>query len=272
MRDILAPTRDSRSWQPNVEYGARLAALLDGTLTAAYIVPPPLLVPDIADPGVASELLEICREESEVAATAREPFVQWCRGFGVGFSSWRVSQGAELAVLQAAAKWHDLIVLARNDAGDADAAITSLGATVLRAGLPCIVLPPRTRALRLDTIAIAWKGVDEAARALHVALPLLRRAGRLVLIHGERGESADAGAYLAEAEAHLRAHSLEVQRMRIDPLPSAAGPAIVAAAEQAGADLLVMGAYGRTRFSEWLFGGATRHALGAAPMPVFLRH
>jgi len=272
MRDILAPTRDSRSWQPNVEYGARLAALLDGTLTAAYIVPPPVLVPDIADPGVANELLEICREECELAGGAREPFAQWCRGFGVASASWRVSQGAELAVLQAAAKWHDLIVLARNDGHDGDAAIAALGATVLRAGLPCIVLPPRTRALRLDTIAIAWKGTDEAARALHAALPLLARASRLLLIHGERGESADAEAYLVEAEAHLRAHGMQSQRLRIDPLPSAAGPAIVAAAQQVGADLLVMGAYGRTRFSEWLFGGATRHALGAASMPVFLRH
>jgi len=33
-----------------------------------------------------------------------------------------------------------------------------------------------------------------------------------------------------------------------------------------------MGAYGRTRFSEWIFGGATRHVLGNACIPVLMRH
>jgi nucleotide-binding universal stress UspA family protein len=33
-----------------------------------------------------------------------------------------------------------------------------------------------------------------------------------------------------------------------------------------------MGAYGRNRFSEWIFGGATRHVLGHADIPVFMRH
>ena len=44
------------------------------------------------------------------------------------------------------------------------------------------------------------------------------------------------------------------------------------AALGAAANLLVMGAYGRTRFSEWVFGGATRSLLRDAPFPVFLRN
>ena len=51
-----------------------------------------------------------------------------------------------------------------------------------------------------------------------------------------------------------------------------AGIAILAAAASQGADLLVMGAYGRTRFSEWMFGGATRHVLAEATLPVLMRH
>jgi nucleotide-binding universal stress UspA family protein len=34
------------------------------------------------------------------------------------------------------------------------------------------------------------------------------------------------------------------------------------------AGLLVMGAYGHTRLRELVFGGATRHVLRAAPLPV----
>jgi len=51
-----------------------------------------------------------------------------------------------------------------------------------------------------------------------------------------------------------------------------AGPAILAAAAGASADILVMGAYGRSRFSEWMLGGVTLHVLENAALPLFLRH
>jgi len=273
MHDILAPTHDSRNWQANVEYAAGLAARLDGTLTALYQVPPPIVMPDVASPDLAAEIVEICRAEAEAALRAGDAFKRWCSEQGVRSCAWRVAQGSELGVLQAAAKWHDAIVIERCYERDDDrATLAALGAAVLHSGLPCIVLPPALRTARLDTVAIACKAAAEATRALHAALPLLARAKRIVLIHGEQGESADAAVWLAEAERHLALHGLQAQRVRIDPAPSGAGEAIVAAARGANADLLVMGAYGRARFSEWLFGGATRHVLQAATMPVFLRH
>lgn len=51
-----------------------------------------------------------------------------------------------------------------------------------------------------------------------------------------------------------------------------AGPALMEAAHLQRADLLVMGGYGRSRFSEWMFGGATRHVLGQSSLPLLLRH
>jgi nucleotide-binding universal stress UspA family protein len=33
-----------------------------------------------------------------------------------------------------------------------------------------------------------------------------------------------------------------------------------------------MGAWGRTRFSEWMLGGATHHVLNHADIPVLMRH
>jgi len=273
MYDLLAPTRDSRSWESNVEYAARLAATLDGTVTALYRIPAPLVLPDIAVPSLATEVLEVCREEADAAQRASQPFAAWCSALGVRAGSWQVAEGSDIAVLQAAAKWHDAVVFERGYEHDDDTgALAELGAAVLHSGLPCIVLPAAQRTPRLDTIAIAWKATPEAARALHAALPLLERAKRLVLIHGEQGESADTELLLAQAEQHLAAHGLGAQRMHIAPTPNAAGEAILDAARSVGADLLVMGAYGRTRFGEWLFGGATRHVLRAASMPVFLRH
>jgi nucleotide-binding universal stress UspA family protein len=45
---------------------------------------------------------------------------------------------------------------------------------------------------------------------------------------------------------------------------------LLTAAASAQADLLVMGAYGRSRLSEWAFGGATRQVLHDADLPVLL--
>ena len=38
------------------------------------------------------------------------------------------------------------------------------------------------------------------------------------------------------------------------------------------ADFLVSDTYGRNWFSEWMLGGATRHVLMWADIPVFMRH
>ena len=37
-------------------------------------------------------------------------------------------------------------------------------------------------------------------------------------------------------------------------------------------DLLVIGCYGHSRLSEFVFGGATRHVLSTATLPVLMAH
>jgi nucleotide-binding universal stress UspA family protein len=50
------------------------------------------------------------------------------------------------------------------------------------------------------------------------------------------------------------------------------GAALLRTAAEAGADLLVMGGYGRTRFSELVLGGVTRHVLAHAELPLLIAH
>lgn len=273
MQDILVPTRDSRSWQSAVQFATRLAAMLEGSVTAVYSVPLPMLVPDVAAPSLAAEIVEVCREESELAARAQQPFARWAHQIGARSATWQVAEGTEPGILQAAAPWHDLLVLERASGAAEAMTLSDLGQSILHADLPCIILPGGIDRPRLDTIAIAWKQTAESIRAAHAALPLLRRAKRIVIIHGERGISADDSEDSARGlQKHLRDHAVEATLKWIDTEHHAAGECVLAAATQAPADLLVMGAYGRTRFGEWVFGGATRHMLKFATMPVFMRH
>ena len=80
------------------------------------------------------------------------------------------------------------------------------------------------------------------------------------------GEGAAAG--LDEAAAMLRRHEVEVHPERVDGTDARAGEILLAQAAAHGADLLAMGAYGHARVRELVFGGATRHALREARLPV----
>lgn len=111
-------------------------------------------------------------------------------------------------------------------------------------------------------------------RALHGALPLLRRARKIVLIHGERSEPFSSVGWKPpfSIDDYLKSHALQVTQQPCAVDGDGAGAELLRIANSAGADLLVMGAYGRSRFSEWVLGGATRHVLEHGDLPVFMRH
>jgi nucleotide-binding universal stress UspA family protein len=142
-------------------------------------------------------------------------------------------------------------------------------------GRPVIVYPlERNSASFGRDIVIAWKNCREAARAVHDAMPLLEKAGsvRFVAAHSEEDTHYFGGPALERMEHALRAHGVRVGEARIIQRSKHVGQAIAAEANDMGADLVVMGAYGRWRMSELLFGGVTRDMLASLQTPLFLSH
>jgi nucleotide-binding universal stress UspA family protein len=135
---------------------------------------------------------------------------------------------------------------------------------VTAAGVPVLALPPDISADVGQTILVAWNGSREAARAVHDALPFLHVAKRLTLcaVGDEPATSLEAAA------AMLWRHGLAVRSHRVGEPDGNAGEVLLAQCSAQGADLLVMGAYGHTRLRELVFGGATRHMLREATLPV----
>jgi nucleotide-binding universal stress UspA family protein len=72
--------------------------------------------------------------------------------------------------------------------------------------------------------------------------------------------------------AYLSRHSIAAELVAFDVGDDEAGTAILTFAGGGEADLLVMGAFGRSRFKEWVLGGATRLVLERMTMPVFMAH
>ncbi len=142
---------------------------------------------------------------------------------------------------------------------------------VIAAGRPVLVLPRKGDGkLDFSEIIIGWDGGREAARAAFDALPLLQKAKRVKIARvDEAPRGGMASASIAEA---LARHKVNVELLNVTSDGMNAGETLLRAANDHGAGLLVMGAYGHTRFTEFVFGGATRHAIHNLDRPVFMSH
>lgn len=274
MLDILVHCESFKRWSPAVDYAARLAAAVDGALTGIFVCPSPrALITPYEAPELMLELMETSRELEEDAYRAETSFTAFAHKRGVTSAAWQMAEETVPRALQLAGNWHDLLVLGRGTQG-AWGSPSAVGGLVLSTNMPCIVVPPEGAKPMFDCVAVAWNGSCEAINAIHAALPLLRKAGRVVVLHGQQRPSASMSAWRPpfDLSLYLAKHAIHHEiRLLSEPDELVSG-ILLDAASDARADLLVMGAYGHTRFSEWILGGATRTALETATIPVLMRH
>lgn len=146
---------------------------------------------------------------------------------------------------------------------------------IMSVGRPVVVLPHQgDAAINLDQIVVGWNGEREAARAAHDALPLLTLAKhvRIVRVDPQKDPAlrgAVPGADLAET---LARHGVKTEATGFPTDGSDEGQALLRCAEDCGAGLIVMGAYGHSRLAEFIFGGATRFVLNRLNRPVLMSH
>ncbi|MNE04079.1 Universal stress protein family protein [compost metagenome] len=86
-------------------------------------------------------------------------------------------------------------------------------------------------------------------------------------------EKPDARAGLGEeAVRHLKAHGVNAVAVEVDASGRRIGPVLDDYVAQRGSDLLIMGAYGRSKMREFILGGATEHMLHDPQTPLLLSH
>lgn len=146
---------------------------------------------------------------------------------------------------------------------------------VMAVGRPVIVLPAQGDArIALAEIVVGWDGGREAARAAFDALPLLKKAEkvRVVRIDPQKDPALRGSIAGADLAGTLARHGIraEAQGYPTDGLDE--GQALMRCAEDNGAGLIVMGAYGHSRLAEFIFGGATRFVLTRMSRPVLMSH
>jgi nucleotide-binding universal stress UspA family protein len=170
------------------------------------------------------------------------------------------------------ARYADLVVVSQFDPDDPVARTDpDLPAYVmLNSAQPVLMVPYIGAPAAVGTHAlVAWDETLQASRAISNAMPLLRRAGKVTLAVFNAGEQPRlAGADIA---LYLARHGVNVEVRREESMHGV-GAALLSLAADIGADLLVMGGYGHTRFREVLLGGVTQTILKSMTIPVLMSH
>jgi nucleotide-binding universal stress UspA family protein len=177
-------------------------------------------------------------------------------------------------VLTRAARSADLIFMTRPRTDQkAPYRFADPAQVMLRSGRPVLIAPPHAEPLAGTAVVVAWKDTREARRALADALPFLQRAATVVVLEVcANDEAADAGGRTDDVCEGLRRHGVEATgRVIVAPRERIADE-LDGAARAIGADLIVAGGYGHSRFGEWMFGGVTNELLSRARSYVLLSH
>ena len=133
---------------------------------------------------------------------------------------------------------------------------------VMQAGRPLLIVPDAFDWLDLRSVLIAWKDTVEARRAVVDALPLLRKATDITVVEivEEQANRSAARSRVRDVAAWLSRHGVGASE-QVPEDCGEAGRLLERIASEVGAGVVVAGAYGHSRFREWILGGVTRRLI-----------
>jgi len=277
-KSILTVTSGSHTRPEALDAAAQLARREDGHLEVLCLGIDRVQVGyyfDTASPALMEEGLAHAREEA--AATRAEVTARLqAAGVAVQWSSrTAVAQiGAIPEVVGQMARFNDIVVLPRQHDDETEAEEGAiLEAALFDGRAPVLVVPEAPIKDMGRRIVIGWNRSVEALVAVRAALPLLRQADRVDLVTINPGvhpaDQSDPGGALSRM---LSRHGVSVEVVALPRTMPQVSDVLLRHAADVNADLIVMGAYGHSRFREAILGGATRDMLSAANLPVFMAH
>ncbi len=164
----------------------------------------------------------------------------------------------------------DLIILGRPGRAAQNPRMAPLETALFESGRPVLISPSAPPEKLGHNVLVAWNGSTEQARTNVFAMPLLRAADEVTVLTVEGGMTP--GPTGEEAALHLIRNGVPAVSVTVAPDGRTTGEAILDHAKLHGCDLLVKGAYAQSRLRQMIFGGATRHILAHATLPVLMAH
>ena len=277
MKTILLPFYDDAVARQAFEAAARLVRRTNGYIEGLFVMRRPQILEGgdgdmLADTHFA-EFQEECRRVGDRArahfeACAAEqglPVAGLAASEGAG-AGWREIEGAEEQVVGAHGRLFDLTVVGRDFGRGWLNWRVIVESALFDSGRPVLVTPQKLGPTIGENVVIAWNSSPEAARTVAFSMPLLVRARHVTVVSVEGwGPPEPSGKELA---AYLLRAGVPATARTVPAGGRSAGEPILADCSRSAADLLVKGAYTQSRLRQLIFGGATRHLLAHAQLPV----
>jgi len=287
-KTILVPIRGDAGDEAGLGTALAVATLFGGHIDVAHIKNEiPLLVPAtgpssaqmISNFQYVSALLEYTKDRQQ---NARQQYRQFCTDAKLQqtddppakkavSAAWIDHEGNEIDQIIRLAHRHDLIVLHVAPEGNGGFSTEEAGEIILSRSAPVMLAPLNPPSHIARTTVIAWKKTPEAAAALSTAMPMLYRSDKIFVV-SVASEDHVSDPSIDDVVWRLRWHGLDAEADPIEARHSLPAACLMKHVESLGADLLVMGAYGRNRMREFIFGSFTKQVLTDASLPVFLTH
>jgi nucleotide-binding universal stress UspA family protein len=261
-----------------VAAAAQLGRMLGAHVTGLYVIPAVQVYPSVgfeAAPQVFEGNRTFFKDNAE---RVRQSFEAAMTREGLAFDFHQVDSRTPIIADEVISKGRcaDVLIVSTTNPDEITGVERDFVEQVLMgAGRPVIVLPFKGEAqLNLDDVVLGWDGGREAARSAFDAVPLLKVAKKVRIVRVDPQKDPDLrasvpGADLAEA---LARHGIKAETQGYPTDGADEGQALLRCADDCGAGLIVMGAYGHSRLAEFIFGGATRFVLTRLNRPVLMSH
>lgn len=227
-----------------------------------------------SDGFAASQLIEAERKNIAARMQSAEKNFRTVLDGHAAFVEWRsaIDEPTDYVLQQARAA--DLVIIGAAHREESYDPVRELNPSDLLAavGRPVLLVPHEVERLSAQKILIAWKDTREARRALLDALPLLSHCESAIVAEiDEANDPTTAETSVNDVVVWLSRHGIKARGIA-PPLLESAAQQLDSLAWEEGADLIVAGAYGHSRFREWVLGGTTRDFMMRMPRSILLSH
>jgi len=275
LKDLLVVVDGSPAAAARIDAAALLAERHQAHLTGLAVISP-LLLPGSLEAQLSADIYTLQRQaDEERARQLRALFDQRVALAGLTErSEFRLAEGDPTGVAADHARYADLVVVGQSDPqAPLGTAAVDPETLIFGSGRPVLVVPYSGTVSALgQRVLVAWNGSRESARALADAMVILERA-LAVTVLAVNPEPVTRGEDPAEdITRHLAHHGVRAEAVNLVTDPETVGDTLLNQITDQGADLVVMGAYGRSRWRSFILGSLTGYMLRHMTKPILFSH
>jgi nucleotide-binding universal stress UspA family protein len=275
MKDILVLCDANDSNNYRVDTALSYAKSFGAHISGVHMIPYPIIpvyggmYPDSFSYTASFQMDKANERANELEKT----FIKSARKLNIPYE-WKTIEGLDLDFVIENARYTDMVVAPAKYSHYGDETshhLCDYFSTNL--GRPLLIIPDLKKVFDVPKrVIIGWNESHEAARAVHDALPILTRAEYIQIISIDKGNKNEKENMLRceQLQRHLSHHGIHVEVFAPEKSPKGTGYTLYESALEANAELIVMGAYGHSRFKQIILGGATKFLIENSTLPLFV--